>query len=83
MLLRTTLAYYDCTQPLVLQANASEYGIGTAFLQSNKPIAFASKMLTDVVTRYANIERILVLKSSVLMSMEDISYYRMITSLWR
>ena len=56
-LLKTTLAYYDRTQPLVLQTDASEYGIGSAFLQNNRSIAFASKTLTDVETRYANIER--------------------------
>ena len=56
-LLRTTLAYYDCTQPPVLQTNASEYGLGAALIQNSRPIAFASKMLTNVETRYANIER--------------------------
>ena len=47
-LLRTTLAH---TQPLVLQTEASEYGLGTALIQNNKPIALASQMLTDVETR--------------------------------
>ena len=56
-LLKTTLSYYDCTQPLVLQTDASEYGLGAALLQNNRPIAFASKTLTDIETRYANIER--------------------------
>ena len=56
-LLKTILAYYDRTQPLVLQTNASEYGLSVALLQNNRPIAFASKTLTDVETRYANIER--------------------------
>ena len=51
------MAYYDHTQPLVLQTDISEYGLGTALLQDNKPIAFASKMLTDVETRYANMEK--------------------------
>ena len=55
MLLRTNLAYYDCTQPLVLQTNASEYGFGAALIQNNRPIVFANKTLTDVQTRYANI----------------------------
>ena len=55
-LLKTTLAYYDRTQPLAIQTDASEYGLGTALLQNNSPIAFASKTLTDVETRYANIE---------------------------
>ena len=56
-LLKTTLAYYDMTQPLVLQTDASEYGLSAALLQNNRPIAFASKTLTDIETRYANIER--------------------------
>ena len=55
--LRTTLAYYDHTQPLVLQTDASEYGLSTALIQNNRPNAFASKTLTDVDPRYANIER--------------------------
>ena len=56
-LLKTTLAYYDRSQPLSIQTDASEYGLGAALLQNNRPIAFASKTLTDVETRYANIER--------------------------
>ena len=57
MFLKTTLIYYDCTKLLVLQTNASEYGLCVALLQNNRPIAFTSKALTDVETRYANIER--------------------------
>ena len=56
-LLETTLAYYDRSQTLSIQTDASEYGLGAALLQNNRPIAFASKTLTDVETRYANIER--------------------------
>ena len=55
-LLKTTLAYYDRTQPLTIQTEASECGLGTPLLQNNRPIAFASKTLTEVETRYANIE---------------------------
>ena len=57
MLLKTTLAYYDGTKPLILQTNASKYGLSTALIQNNRPIAFASKTLTNVETRYTNIER--------------------------
>ena len=53
---KTTLAYYDRSQPLRIQTDASEYGLDTALLQNNRPIAFASKTLTDVETRYANVE---------------------------
>ena len=51
-----TLAYFDCTKPVVIQIDASEYGLGAALLQDGRPIAFASKTLTDIETRYANIE---------------------------
>ena len=56
-LLKKTLAYYDRSQPLSIQTDASEYGLGAALLQNNRPIAFACKTLTDMKTRYANIER--------------------------
>ena len=55
-LLKTTVAYYDRTRPLTMQTDAKAYGLGTALLQNNRPIAFASKTLTDMETRYANIE---------------------------
>ena len=55
-LLKTTLLYYERTQPLTIQTDASEYGLGAALLQNNRPIAFASKTLTDVETKYANIK---------------------------
>ena len=56
-LLKTTLTYYDRTWPLTLHTDTSEYGLGAALLQNDKPIAFASKTLTDMETRYTNIER--------------------------
>ena len=42
---------------MTIQVNASQVGLGAALLQDNKPIAFASKALTNVEHRYANIER--------------------------
>ena len=56
-LLNTTLTYFDYTKPVVIQTDASEYDLGAALLQDGRPIAFASKTLTDVETRYANIEQ--------------------------
>ena len=55
-LLKTTLAYYNRSQTLSIQTDASEHGLRTTLLQNNRPIAFASKTLTDVETTYANIE---------------------------
>ena len=53
----TTLGYYDPTKEIILQANASTTGLGAILLQDQKPIALASKTLTDTESRYANIER--------------------------
>ena len=51
------LQYYDRKKPVTVQADASQRGLGTCLLQEGKPIAYASKSLTDTETRYASIER--------------------------
>ena len=55
------LRYYDRTKPVKVQADASLRGLGACLIQEYKgedqPIAFASKSLMDVETRYTNIER--------------------------
>ena len=51
------LAYYDPHKPLTLQADASKHGLGATLLQEGKPIAFASKSLTDIEVNYAQIEK--------------------------
>ena len=55
-LLNATLMYYDRSKPVIVQTDASEYGLEAALIQSKCPIAFASKTLTDIETHYANIE---------------------------
>ena len=54
---KITLTYFDDNKHVTLQVDASTRGLGAALLQDGKPVAFASKALTDVETRYANIER--------------------------
>ena len=57
----TPLRYYDRNLSVTVQADTSLRGLGACLIQQHKgkdqPIAFASKSLTDVETRYANIER--------------------------
>ena len=53
----TTLRYLNPSLPVTIQVDASQVGLSTALLQNNKPIAFASKALTDAECRYANKER--------------------------
>ena len=51
------LKYYDPKLEFTLQSDASETGLGAAILQDNQPIAYASRALTDIETRYAQIEK--------------------------
>ena len=42
---------------MTIQVDASQVGLGAALLQNGKPIAFASKALTETKCQYANIKR--------------------------
>ena len=50
-------AYYDITQPTVVSADASSYGLGGLITQEGKPVAFCSRSLTPAEQRYAQIEK--------------------------
>ena len=43
----TTLRYFNPSLLVTIQVDASQVGLGTALLQNGKPIAFASKALTE------------------------------------
>ncbi|RUS85701.1 hypothetical protein EGW08_006577 [Elysia chlorotica] len=51
------LSYFDPHKPTTLEVDSSLNGLGAALIQDGKPIAFASKSLTETEARYANIER--------------------------
>ena len=42
---------------MVLQVDVSKIGLGATVLQDDKPVAYASKALTDTERQWANIER--------------------------
>ena len=52
----TTLAYFDRDKESIIQVDAPGRGLGSVLLQDKKPIAYASKSLTDAEKRYGNIE---------------------------
>ena len=46
-----TLSYFDPNKPTVLQVDASQEALGAVLTQEGKPVAFASKSLTDTQKR--------------------------------
>ena len=57
----TTLALYDQDAPTKITADASAYGLGAVLLQHHeetwKPVAYASKSMTETERRYSQIEK--------------------------
>ena len=51
------LRYYDLKEEVTIQCDASQSGLGAAFLQNGQPVAYASRALTSAETRYAQIEK--------------------------
>lgn len=51
------LAYFDPVKELRLQVDASKYGLGAVLLQNERPIAYASKSLSESEINYAQIEK--------------------------
>ena len=51
------LAYYDPAKKLTIQCDASSTGLGAALMQEGKPLAYASRALSDTEVGYAQIEK--------------------------
>ena len=51
------LGYFDPNKQLVLETDASKSGLGCCIMQDDKPIAYASKSLTQTECMYAQIEK--------------------------
>ena len=57
----TVLALFDINADVKVSADASSYGLGAALLQKTnsswKPVAFASRVMSDTERRYAQVEK--------------------------
>ena len=51
------LAYFDSSKSLSIQCDTSKHGLGAVLMQEGKPLAYASRALSDTETRYATIEK--------------------------
>ena len=74
------LKYYDDPEAeLTIQCDASETGLGAVITQNGQPVAFASRALTEVETRYAQIEKELLAVVFGLETFHQYTYGRLVT----
>jgi len=73
------LQYFDVHKPVTLSADASQHGLGAVCLQDGRPIAFASRSLTDTEVRYAQIEKELLGLVFACVKFHDYIYGRPVT----
>ncbi|XP_028415850.1 uncharacterized protein K02A2.6-like [Dendronephthya gigantea] len=51
------LKFFDPARKVVLSVDASKSGLGAVCLQDGSPVAYASRVMTETETRYAQIEK--------------------------
>ena len=58
MIVNSPMLYiYDPSKELILENDASEYGLGSALMQEGRPVAFSSRALSNAEKNYAQIEK--------------------------
>lgn len=68
-----SVALYSLQDDVTLQCNASQTGLGAALLQLQQPVSLASRALIQTETRYAQIEKELLLLFSLVRSLTSAS----------
>ena len=53
----STLACFNTNKPVTIQTDASKRRVGATILQHGRPVAYASKSLTETESNYCNIAR--------------------------
>ena len=54
---KPVLALFDVKQPVTIQADASQSGLGACLMHRGKPVAYASRAMTIAEQNYAQIEK--------------------------
>ena len=73
------LAYFDTNTPVTLQCDASSTGLGAVLLQRGRPVAYASRALSDPESRYAQTEKELLAVIFALSRLDQMTYGRHVT----
>ena len=68
------LKFFDPIKPVVLSVDASKNGLGAVCLQDGSPIAYASRVMTDTESRYAQIEKELLAALFACRKFHDFTY---------
>ena len=84
----SVLKFFDSTESLTLQCDASDKGLGAILLQKGQPLAYVSRALTDAESRYAQIEKeplavVTVWKRFILTLTVEKCLWNQTTSLWK
>ena len=53
----TSVTWFDGSKPVIVETDASGKGLGAVLIQDEKPILYVSRALSDVESRYSQIER--------------------------
>ena len=51
------LRYYDLDKEVTIESDSSDYGMEAVLLHAGRPVAFASRTLTETERRYSQIEK--------------------------
>ena len=76
-----TLGYFNPNEAITLECDSSQSGLGAVVTQNEKPIAYASRSLREVETRYAQIEKELLAVVFGLERFENLTYGQHVTVL--
>ena len=66
------MRFFDVQKPVTISCDTSSTGLGGVLLQDQRPVAYASRSLTDAESRYAQIEKELL---AVQFSLEHFNQY--------